>query len=95
MFNFIPFEKIDLQPSDRFKSLILAGQTPDVILDITRRAINFFQLQQSLRSQFVEYVAAKSVEKTKMLEKELKTLALKMKEENSVHEHMKKAVCSP
>lgn len=72
--------------------MILAGQSPYVILDITKRAINFFQLQQSLRSQFIEYVAAKSVEKTKLLEKEFKSLTLKMKEENSVHEHMKKAV---
>ncbi|VDO05623.1 unnamed protein product [Rodentolepis nana] len=86
------FIEVDLQPSDRFKSLILAGQSPYVILDITKRAISFFQLQQSLRSQFVEYVAAKSVEKTRLLEKELKSLTLKMKEENSVHEHMKKAL---
>ena len=85
--------QVDLQPSDRFKSLILAGQSPEIILEITARAINFYELQQSLRSQFLEYVAAKSMEKTKSIEKELKNLMLKMKEENSVYEHMKKAVC--
>ncbi|EUB65025.1 E3 ubiquitin-protein ligase CCNB1IP1 [Echinococcus granulosus] len=86
------FIEVDLQPSDRFKSLILAGQSPEIILDITRRAITFYELQQSLRSQFLEYVAAKSIEKTRSIEKELKSLMLKMKEENSVYEHMKKAL---
>ncbi|VDM19557.1 unnamed protein product [Hydatigera taeniaeformis] len=86
------FIEVDLQPSDRFKSLILAGQSPDIILDITKRAITFFVLQQSLGSQFLEYVAAKSIEKTRSIEKELKSLMLKMKEENSVYEHMKKAL---
>ncbi|VDD80211.1 unnamed protein product [Mesocestoides corti] len=86
------FIEIDLQPSDRFKSLILAGQSPELILDIAKRAINFYELQQSLRSQFLEYIAAKAFEKTKSMEKELKSVLVKMKEDNSVYQHMKSSV---
>ncbi|VDN13757.1 unnamed protein product [Dibothriocephalus latus] len=84
--------EIDLQPSDRFKSLILAGQSPEVIFDICSRALSFYNFQQMLRLQFLEYVAAKSVEKTKAMEKEFKTVLSQMKEENMLIEHKKGAL---
>ncbi len=91
-FGYLKYSQVDLQPSDRFKSLILAGQSPDVILDISRRAISFYELQQSLRSQFLEYIATKSIEKTKAMEKEFKAILAKLKEENATYQHMKTAV---
>ncbi|VDM02837.1 unnamed protein product [Schistocephalus solidus] len=90
--NVNDYIEIDLQPSDRFKSLILAGQSPEVILDICSRALSFYQFQQTLRTQFLEYVATKSLEKTKAMEKEFKTVLAQMKEENMLIEHKKSAL---
>lgn len=83
---------MDLQPSDRFKSLILAGQSPEIILEICRRAIGFYELQQSLRSQFLEYIATKSIDKCKTMEKEFKAMLAKLKDENTLYQGMKTAV---
>lgn len=44
----------DVKPTDEWKSLVLAGQCPEVILDISSRAISFWSYQMHQEQVYVE-----------------------------------------
>ncbi|XP_014769952.1 E3 ubiquitin-protein ligase CCNB1IP1 [Octopus bimaculoides] len=60
--------RIDLQPSDQYKSMVLAGQKPEVIMEICSRALSFWTYQSHQERVYQEYIASKVKEKATQLE---------------------------
>ncbi|GAB1608596.1 E3 ubiquitin-protein ligase CCNB1IP1, partial [Argonauta hians] len=60
--------RIDLQPSDQYKSMVLAGQKPEVIMEICTRALSFWTYQSHQEKVYQEYIANKIKEKASQLE---------------------------
>ncbi|CAM1301193.1 CCNB1IP1 (predicted) [Pycnogonum litorale] len=60
--------RVDLSPSEQYKSMILAGQKPDVILEICTRALSFWTYQIHQEQVFQEYVNCRFKEKIKQME---------------------------
>ncbi|RZF32609.1 hypothetical protein LSTR_LSTR011056 [Laodelphax striatellus] len=71
--------KADLNPSEEFKSMILAGLRPEIILDIASRAISFWS-HQMYKEKLIHYSRANSVEaQLNHVESSYETLIVKMK----------------
>ena len=51
--------RVDLQPSDQYKSMMLAGLKPEIIMEIASRGINFWMYQASQERVFYEYAQKK------------------------------------
>ena len=47
---------VDLTLSDNFKSTLLAGYSPDVIMDVASRAISFWNYQQNQELVYQQWV---------------------------------------
>ncbi|XP_027057297.1 E3 ubiquitin-protein ligase CCNB1IP1-like [Pocillopora damicornis] len=60
--------RVDLQASEQFKSMVLAGQKPEVIMEICSRALAFWTYQTHQEKMYQDYVANKAKEKTNQLE---------------------------
>ncbi|XP_020602293.1 E3 ubiquitin-protein ligase CCNB1IP1-like [Orbicella faveolata] len=60
--------RVDLQASEQFKSMVLAGQKPEVIMEICSRALAFWTYQTHQEKMYQDYVASKAKEKTTQLE---------------------------
>ena len=60
--------RVDLQASEQFKSMVLAGQKPEVIMEICSRALAFWTYQTHQERMYQDYVANKAKEKTTQLE---------------------------
>ncbi|XP_053380836.1 E3 ubiquitin-protein ligase CCNB1IP1-like isoform X2 [Mercenaria mercenaria] len=58
----------NLQPSEQYKSMILAGLKPDVICEIASRAHAFWAYQSYQEKTYQEYVASKSKERCTQIE---------------------------
>ncbi|XP_046961646.1 E3 ubiquitin-protein ligase CCNB1IP1-like [Vanessa cardui] len=63
----------DLKPSETFKSIVLAGMKPDIIMDIAMRAMSFWSYQVEQETLYQESVAKHSKDKLQCLE-EVNTL---------------------
>lgn len=61
--------RIDLHPSDQYKSMVLAGQKPEIIMEVCTRALSFWTYQSHQERIYQEYVASKVKEKASQLEK--------------------------
>lgn len=74
--------RTELNPSEDYKSMILAGLAPDIILDICSRAMSFwaYQMQQELGYQ--THTAHKLTERCNRLEQIYEQAASKAKAEN-------------
>ncbi|XP_022782786.1 E3 ubiquitin-protein ligase CCNB1IP1-like [Stylophora pistillata] len=60
--------RVDLQASEQFKSMVLAGQKPEVIMEICSRALAFWTYQTHQEKMYQDYVANKAREKASQLE---------------------------
>lgn len=65
----------DLNPSETFKSIVLAGMKPDTIMDIAMRSMSFWSYQVEQETLYQETLAKHSTEKLQCLE-EVNTLNL-------------------
>uniref|UniRef100_H2Y617 Uncharacterized protein n=1 Tax=Ciona savignyi TaxID=51511 RepID=H2Y617_CIOSA len=68
--------RFDLNPSEAYKSMVLCGQKPDVVLDVCNRAIAFWNFQMRQETLYREYESKKS----KALSAELQTTKVELKE---------------
>ncbi|XP_021349651.1 E3 ubiquitin-protein ligase CCNB1IP1-like isoform X2 [Mizuhopecten yessoensis] len=60
--------RIDLQPNEQYKSMVLAGQKPETIMEICTRALSFWTYQAHQERTYQEYVATKAKERAVQLE---------------------------
>lgn len=60
--------RIDLQPSEQYKSMVLAGQKPEVIMEICTRALSFWTYQAHQEMTYQEHVTEKVKDKCAQLE---------------------------
>lgn len=58
----------DLKPGETFKSIVLAGMKPDVIMDIAMRAMSFWSYQVEQETLYQENVAKHAREKLECME---------------------------
>lgn len=65
----------DLDPSDTFKSIVLAGMRPDTIMDVAMRAMSFWSYQVEQETLYQENLAKHTSEKLQCIE-EINTLNL-------------------
>ncbi|XP_039602190.1 E3 ubiquitin-protein ligase CCNB1IP1 [Polypterus senegalus] len=61
--------RVELNPSDEYKAVVLAGLRPEIILDISSRAITFWTYQIHQERLYQEYVQSKAEGKLKQMEK--------------------------
>ena len=60
--------RADLQPSEEYKSMALAGQRPEIVMEICSRAIALWMYQSSQEQLYHEYSARQAKEKACDLE---------------------------
>ncbi|XP_069120390.1 E3 ubiquitin-protein ligase CCNB1IP1-like [Argopecten irradians] len=60
--------RIDLQPNEQYRSMVLAGQKPETIMEICTRALSFWTYQAHQERTYQEYVASKAKERAVQLE---------------------------
>lgn len=58
----------DLNPSETFKSIVLAGLKPDIIMDVTMRAMSFWSYQVEQETLYQEGLAKHAKEKLNCME---------------------------
>ncbi|CAB3991793.1 E3 ubiquitin- ligase CCNB1IP1-like [Paramuricea clavata] len=75
--------RIDLHPSEQYKSMILAGQRPETIMEICSRALSFWTYQAHQERTYQEYVSNKAKEKNVQLENYYEQLIAKSQQEIS------------
>ncbi|GFU05795.1 e3 ubiquitin-protein ligase CCNB1IP1 [Nephila pilipes] len=73
--------KVDLNPTEQYKSMVLAGQRPEVIFEICSRAISFWTYQVHQEIMFQEYVSTKVKERSYQLEKYYENIFQKTRNE--------------
>ncbi|GBM54255.1 E3 ubiquitin-protein ligase CCNB1IP1, partial [Araneus ventricosus] len=73
--------KVDLNPTEQYKSMVLAGQRPEVIFEICSRAISFWTYQVHQEIMFQEYVSTKIKERSYQLEKYYENIFQKTRNE--------------
>ncbi|XP_047134440.1 E3 ubiquitin-protein ligase CCNB1IP1 isoform X1 [Hydra vulgaris] len=71
----------DLQPADQYKSMILAGLKPEIIMEIASRAIAFWTYQSHQEKLFHEYSSNKNKESRNKLEHYYEQLVNKLQAE--------------
>ncbi|CAH1800271.1 unnamed protein product, partial [Owenia fusiformis] len=69
--------RIDLQPSEQYKSMVLSGLKPETIMEICTRSMAFWTYQSHQERAYQEYVAKKSKDRISQLEQCYETLANK------------------
>ncbi|XP_023930701.1 E3 ubiquitin-protein ligase CCNB1IP1 isoform X2 [Lingula anatina] len=60
--------RIDLHPPEQYKSMVLAGQKPDTVVEVMSRAISFWTYQTDIERSHLERMAAQAKEKAEKLE---------------------------
>lgn len=73
--------RIDLHPSEQYKSMILAGQRPETIMEICSRALSFWTYQAHQERTYQEYVSNKAKEKNTQLENYYEQMIAKTQQE--------------
>ncbi|XP_029310893.1 E3 ubiquitin-protein ligase CCNB1IP1 [Cottoperca gobio] len=63
--------RTELSPSEEYKAMVLAGLRPDVILDISGRALAFWSYQVTQERMYQEYSLSRAESQLKQLEKVL------------------------
>ncbi|CAH1774320.1 unnamed protein product [Owenia fusiformis] len=69
--------RIDLQPTEQYKSMVLSGLKPETIMEICTRSMAFWTYQSHQERAYQEYVAKKSKDRISQLEQCYETLAKK------------------
>ncbi|XP_023232838.1 E3 ubiquitin-protein ligase CCNB1IP1-like isoform X1 [Centruroides sculpturatus] len=83
--------RVDLNPSEQYKSMVLAGQKPDIILEICSKAIAFWTYQIHQEIMFQEYISSKAKDKYKQLEKYYENILERSRIElNSIKQQLEK-----
>ncbi|XP_072167255.1 E3 ubiquitin-protein ligase CCNB1IP1-like isoform X2 [Diadema setosum] len=75
--------RIDLSPSEQYKSMVLAGQRPEVILEICSRAVAFWTYQIHQERTYQDYVATKVKERSTQVEQYYEQLLSRTRAEAS------------
>eukprot|EP00048_Salpingoeca_helianthica_P001237 m.47752 g.47752 ORF g.47752 m.47752 type:complete len:211 (+) comp11297_c0_seq1:24-656(+) len=55
--------RMNTNPQESYRSMVLAGLSPDIVLEVATRAISFFTFQVSFELAFQEHKSAKGVAK--------------------------------
>uniref|UniRef100_A0A3Q4BD53 Uncharacterized protein n=1 Tax=Mola mola TaxID=94237 RepID=A0A3Q4BD53_MOLML len=63
--------RTELSPSEDYKAMVLAGLRPDIVLDITARALAFWSYQTHQEHLYQEYSLSRAEAQLKQLEKML------------------------
>ncbi|GAA38455.2 E3 ubiquitin-protein ligase CCNP1IP1 [Clonorchis sinensis] len=74
--------EVDLQPCEQFRTMILMGQSPETILDVCRRAMEFYNFQKAQEIKYYEYINYKLTEKSKNMEASCKTILSNLERKN-------------
>ncbi|XP_012723113.1 E3 ubiquitin-protein ligase CCNB1IP1 [Fundulus heteroclitus] len=63
--------RTELSPSEEYKAMVLAGLRPDIVLDITSRALAFWSYQVHQERMYQEYSLSRADTQLKQMEKVL------------------------
>ncbi|XP_008321249.1 E3 ubiquitin-protein ligase CCNB1IP1 [Cynoglossus semilaevis] len=63
--------RTELSPSDEYKAMVLAGLRPDIVLDISARALAFWSYQVNQERMYQEYSISRAEAQLKQMEKVL------------------------
>ncbi|XP_071040352.1 E3 ubiquitin-protein ligase CCNB1IP1-like isoform X2 [Parasteatoda tepidariorum] len=86
--------KVDLNPTEQYKSMVLAGQRPEIIFEICSRAISFWTYQVHQEIMFQEYISAKVKERSHQLEKHYDNIFQKTRNElENVRQQLEEIIC--
>ncbi|KAL5011284.1 hypothetical protein ScPMuIL_009835 [Solemya velum] len=81
--------RIDLQPTEQYKSMVLAGQKPETIMEICTRALAFWTYQAHQERTYQEYVATKARERAVQMEQYYEQIVARTQSELScIHLHI-------
>ncbi|XP_014674364.1 PREDICTED: E3 ubiquitin-protein ligase CCNB1IP1-like [Priapulus caudatus] len=75
--------RIDLCASEQYKSMVLAGQRPEVVLEIASRAIAFWTYQTHQEKMYQEHIGCKAKERSQQLEQYYGQLLTKVQAEHN------------
>ncbi|XP_065183274.1 E3 ubiquitin-protein ligase CCNB1IP1-like isoform X1 [Sycon ciliatum] len=75
--------RTDLSPTDQYKSMVLAGQKPEVIMEICTRALSFWTYQAHQERTYHEYLSNKSKERCLKLEQYYEQVLARLQNEIS------------
>ncbi|XP_059470376.1 E3 ubiquitin-protein ligase CCNB1IP1-like [Neocloeon triangulifer] len=73
--------KADLNPSEHFKSMVLTGLSPEIVMDIVNRSFSFWTYQNNLTKKYQESVIKSYKEKLSKLESSYEILVAKIQQE--------------
>ncbi|XP_049829886.1 E3 ubiquitin-protein ligase CCNB1IP1-like isoform X3 [Schistocerca gregaria] len=71
--------KVDLNPSPQFRSMVLAGLRPEIVFDISNRALAFWSYQIYMEILYQSSAAKRSRDKITQLEEYYENLVIKLK----------------
>lgn len=74
---------VDLAPNERFKSMVLAGQRPEIIMDICSRALAFWMYQSQQEIDYNLYISKRLSDKCKAVEEDSKNLVAMLQREKT------------
>ncbi|XP_078325974.1 E3 ubiquitin-protein ligase CCNB1IP1-like isoform X2 [Crassostrea virginica] len=60
--------RIEVSPSEKYKSMVLAGKRPEIIMEICSRAMSFWSYQIHQERVYQEYIGSKAKERAAQLE---------------------------
>ncbi|XP_062586683.1 E3 ubiquitin-protein ligase CCNB1IP1-like [Saccostrea cucullata] len=60
--------RIEVNPTEKYKSMVLAGKRPEIIMEICTRALSFWSYQIHQERVYQEYVGSKAKERAAQLE---------------------------
>ncbi|XP_050413464.1 E3 ubiquitin-protein ligase CCNB1IP1-like [Patella vulgata] len=60
--------RVDLKPSEQYKSMVLAGLKPETVMEICTRSLSFWTYQTQQEKSYQEYVSSKAKERAIQLE---------------------------
>ncbi|XP_041374599.1 E3 ubiquitin-protein ligase CCNB1IP1-like [Gigantopelta aegis] len=75
--------RVDLQPTEEYKSMVLAGQKPEVIMEICARSLAFWTYQSHQERAYQEYMATKAKNQAAQLEQYYEQIMLRTQTELS------------
>ncbi|XP_049785588.1 E3 ubiquitin-protein ligase CCNB1IP1-like isoform X1 [Schistocerca cancellata] len=71
--------KVDLNPSPQFRSMVLAGLRPEIVFDISNRALAFWSYQIYMEILYQSSAAKRSRDKITQLEEYYESIVIKLK----------------
>ncbi|XP_065343262.1 E3 ubiquitin-protein ligase CCNB1IP1-like [Cloeon dipterum] len=73
--------KVELNPTEHFKSMVLTGLSPEIVMDIMNRSFSFWTYQTSLTRKHQEGVIKSYKDKLSKLESSYESLVAKIRQE--------------